>query len=208
MIEFASADPSVVRAVRQRELLNAWLRALGGRHGLPLRGHYQPDRIADELIDMMEFDVHGDGEQARFLITHEGARLTTTYGNEDVEPAKRTNRWLEDAIGPDRYGHVVCLYRACVRHRRPAYSISTVQDADGKDVAYERLLLPFGRDSRVEQIVGSYKTISIEGGFKVANLMGLRPRAVPEIKVRAIIDQDFVRRRVDGETPGDLIEIS
>lgn len=208
MVEFGSADPSVIRAVRQRDLLNAWLRALGGRYGLPLRGDYQPDRIAEELVDMMEFDVGGEGEHMRFLITYEGARLTTTYGNEHVEPAKRTNRWLDDAIGPERYGHVVCLYRACVRHRRPAFSISAVQDADGKDVAYERLLLPFGREGRVEQIVGSYKTISIEGGFKVANLMGLRPRAAPQTLLRAIIDQDFVRRRVDHDASIDLIEIS
>ena len=31
--------------------------------------------------------------------------------------------------------------------------------------------------TRVEQIVGSYKAISIEGGFKVNNLMGLKPAA-------------------------------
>ena len=52
-----------------------------------------------------------------------------------------------------------------------------VQDADGKDVSYERLLLPFGSGDAVEQIVGSYKSISIEGGFKINNLMGLRPKA-------------------------------
>ena len=60
-----------------------------------------------------------------------------------------------------------------------------VQDADGKDVSYERLLLPFGSGDEVEQIVGSYKSISIEGGFKIDNLMGLKPRAVPVIMIRA-----------------------
>jgi hypothetical protein len=67
-----------------------------------------------------------------------------------------------------------------------------VQDADDKDVSYERLLLPFGSGNAVEQIIGSYKSISIEGGFKINNLMGLRPKAVPVILVRAIIDRDFV----------------
>jgi hypothetical protein len=207
MIEFVSADPSVVRSVRQRDLLNAWLHALGGRHGLPARGDYRPDRIADELVDMMEFDVSGEGEQARYLITQEGSRLTATYGSEHIEPAKRTNRWLDDAIGPERYARVVCLYRACLKHRRPAFSISMVQDADGKDVSYERLLLPFGRAGNVEQIVGSYKTISIDGAFKINNLMGLRPKAVPEILVRTIIDRDFVPYRVDSAGSDDLIEI-
>ena len=59
-----------------------------------------------------------------------------------------------------------------------------VQDPDGKDVQYERLLLPFGSADRVEQIVGSYKAISIEGRFKIRNLMGIRPRAEPAIMVQ------------------------
>ena len=36
----------------------------------------------------------------------EGARLTATYGNEHIDPAKRTNRFLDDAIGPERYANV------------------------------------------------------------------------------------------------------
>ena len=82
-----------------------------------------------------------------------------------------------DAIGPDRYARVVPSYIACVTHRRPTYSVSMVQDADGKDVSYERLLLPFGFGERVEQIVGSFKAISVEGGFKVKNLMACNPGA-------------------------------
>ena len=76
-----------------------------------------------------------------------------------------------------------------------------MQDADNKDVSYERLLLPFGRGDTVEQIVGSYKSISIEGGFKINNLMGLRPKAVPVISVRAIIDRDFVPRAAEPARP-------
>jgi len=189
-MEFVSSDPSVVRSIRQRYLLNTWLRAAARHRPLPLLHDFQPDRVADELADMMGFDVVGQGDDARLLITQEGARLTVTYGNEHVDPSKRTNRFLDDAIGPVRYANVITLYRTCLAHKRPAYSISMVQDDDGKDVSYERLLLPFGNGDAVEQIVGSYKSISIEGGFKIDNLMGLRPRAVAVILVRAVIDRD------------------
>jgi len=164
-MQFESANPSVVRSVRQRDLLNAWLRALGRRRVLPALGDYQPERIADELADLMGFDVEGSGDAARFLITQEGSRLAATYGNEHIDPDKRTNRYLDDAIGPLRYARVVPSYRACLARKRPTYSISVVQDADGKDVSYERLLLPFGSADAVQQIIGSYKAISIEGGF-------------------------------------------
>jgi hypothetical protein len=79
-----------------------------------------------------------------------------------------------------------------------------VQDTDNKDVSYERLLLPFGRGDAVEQIVGTYKSISIEGGFKINNLMGLRPKAVPVILVRAIIDRDFVPNQVSSDEVVEL----
>jgi hypothetical protein len=207
-MEFTSANLSVVRSIKQRELLNAWLRAHNRRRAMPAIGDYQPDQIADELAEMMGFDVEGDGDDARLLITQEGSRLAATYGNEHIDPDKRTNRYLDDAIGPALYARVVPCYRACLARKRPIYSISMVQDPDGKDVSYERLLLPFGSAGRVEQIIGSYKAISIEGGFKITNLMGIRPRAVPVIVVRAVIDRDLVRVLAGHRASEDVIELS
>ncbi len=205
-MHFASADPSIVKSIRQRELLNNWLRALRKPRALPLLLDFKPDRInADELADMMGFNVEGDGETARYVITHEGSRLTATYGNDHVDPAKRTNRYLDDAIGPDRYDRVVPSYRACIELKRPTYSISMVRDPDGKDVSYERLLLPFGSGDQVEQIVGSYKAISIDGGFKVNNLMGIRPHSLPVVAINAVIDQDIARRPI--ALADDIVEI-
>lgn len=207
-MQFENANPSVVRSIRQRALLNAWLRARVKSRPLPVLADFRPDRISEELADMMGFDVEGCGDDARFVITQEGATLTKAYGNEHVDPMRRTNRYLDDAIGPERYARVVTLYRACLMRKQPTYSISVVQDADGKDVQYERLLLPFGSAENVEQIVGSYKAISIEGRFEIKNLMGIRPKAVPVIAVRAIIDQDIVRSSTHTRASEDVIELS
>ena len=206
-MEFENADPSVVRSIRQRDLLNTWLRAANKHRPLPLRGDFQPDRVADELVDMMQYEVVGQGDAARFLITHQGARLADTYGNERADPAEHPHRFLDDAIGPERYAHVIELYRACLTHLRPVYSISTVQDADGKDVSYERLLMPFGSNDVVTRIIGSFKSISIEGGLKISNLMGLRPKAEPAILVRAIINRAFVPTPANAHSPGEIIEL-
>jgi hypothetical protein len=207
-MQFESANPSVVRSIKQRELLNAWLRARVKERPLPLLDDYRPERIADELPDMMGFDVEGCGDDARFLITQEGATLTKVYGSEHIDPRERTNRYQHDAIGPERYERVVTLYRTCLARKRPTYSISVVQDPDGKDVQYERLLLPFGRADRVERIVGSYKAISIEGRFQIRNLMGIRPKAVPAIIARAIIDQDIVRSSTHVRASEDIVELT
>jgi hypothetical protein len=205
-MQFESTDPSVVKSIRQRYLLNEWLRAARERP-MPAPGDFQPEQVADELIDMMHYEVVGQGDGARFLITHEGARLATTYGSDHIEPAQRTNRYLDDAIGPERYANVVALYRTCVARQRPTYSISTVQDVDGKDVSYERLLMPLGSNDAVTQIVGSFKSISIEGGFKINNLMGLSPKAEPVILVRAIIDRAFVPTSANAHSTDEIVEL-
>jgi hypothetical protein len=207
-MEFASANPSVVRSITQRVLLNAWLRAARRQQPLPLLADFDPGDISGELPDMMSYDIEGDGEHARFIIKQEGARLTATYGNDHVDPARRTNRYLHDAIGEERYARVLPTYIACLKHRRPAYSVSTVQDADGKDVSYERLLLPFGFGERVEQIVGSFKAISIEGGFKVDNLMGLKASSVPIILVQAVIDVAVAATLAAERPADDVVELN
>ncbi len=191
-MHFSSADPSVVKSITQRVLLNAWLRAVRKPDALPMLGDFHTDGSADERADMMGFDVEGSGDAARFIITQEGARLTTAYGNEHVDPRLRTNRYLDDAIGAERYAGLILSYRACLARKRPTYTVATVADADGKDVSYERLLLPFGRGETVEHIIGSYKAISIEGGFRLHNLMGVKAKAVPVVTVRAVIDRRFV----------------
>jgi hypothetical protein len=206
-MKFSSANPSVIRSVKQRDLFNAWLRALGKQRLLPVLGDYRPDRIADELADMMGYDVEGGGDTARFLITQEGDRLSATYGNRYIDPERRTNRYL-DAMGPTRYARVVPSYRACLRRKRPIYSVSMVQDSDGKDVSYERLLLPFGNGGDVEQIVGSYKAISIEGRFKITNLMGVKAKAIPVSVINAVIDLDFVREPAEQHASDDVVELN
>jgi hypothetical protein len=205
-MEFASADPSVIKSIRKRYLLNEWLRLAGKRPPMPLQRDFQLDRVDEETVDMMGYDVVGEADGARFLITHQGARLATTYGNERVDPAER-RRFLDEAIGPERYANVVDIYRTCLRHKRPVYSISTVDDADGKEVSYERLLMPFGEGEAVQQIIGSFKSISIEGGFKISNLMGLRPKAEPVILVRAIIDRAFVPAQSGQHSSDEIIEL-
>jgi hypothetical protein len=82
-----------------------------------------------------------------------------------------------------------------------------LEDADGKEVSFERLLLPFGSADAVEQIVGSYKAISIEGSFKINNLMAAKPKTPPVSILKAVIDLDFVRTPVVRDISDDIIEI-
>jgi hypothetical protein len=68
-------------------------------------------------------------------------------------------------------------------------------------------LLPFGCAGSVEHIVGSFKTISIDGSFKINNLMGERPMVAPMRLVNAVIDRDVPRRPGGVRASDDVVEV-
>jgi hypothetical protein len=206
-MEFVSADPSVVRSIQQRVLLNAWLRARSQPRGLPAAVDFHPDGLAGELADMMGFDVEGRGETARFFITQEGSRLAAAYGCEHLDPAARLNRYLDVAIDAAVYTRALPCYQTCVIRKCPTYSIAKLKDLDGREVFFERLLLPFGSGDAVEKIVGSYKAISVEGGFNVSSLMGLRADTRPVRQLSAVIDRELARRPAGVRIFDDIVEV-
>jgi len=58
VLDFQSAGPSVVKSIKQRDLLNTWLRLFARARSIPRTPEYQPERIEDELPDMVFYTVY------------------------------------------------------------------------------------------------------------------------------------------------------
>src|SRR5437868_401480 len=56
-LEFQSAEPSVVKSIKQRDLLNTWLRLYARDQSIPRMSEYHPARIEDELPDLVFYTV-------------------------------------------------------------------------------------------------------------------------------------------------------
>ena len=116
-------------------------------------------------------------------------------------------RYLDEYLGPRLAPQVMPIYRQCVTRGLPAYSIAHVDDARGRIVAYERLLLPFSDGEGVTQIIASLKTISEDGSFEISNLMRGND-TLPTQKLLAVIDRELIHRMPGRIPTGDLIEFS
>ena len=184
-MRFESANRSVVRSVRQRELLNVWLRVFRRERSLPLIHQYRPDRLEEEKPDLMYYDVRDDTQPVRFMILHGGQNLVHAFGT-----VKGEGWFLDDLVGPERTRSIVPSYYASIDARRPVYTVLAVSDVGGVPVNYERLVLPFGAGDKVQQLIVSSKTISVEGRFVNKDLM--RPgEQGPVHLVTAVIDHDL-----------------
>jgi hypothetical protein len=199
VLEFESAQPSVVKSIKQRDLLNTWLRLYARDQSLPRMNEYQPARMEDELPDLVFYTVNTSMQPPRLTIESNGTRMSSAYGNTGK------GRHLDDYLGA-RLGPIVMpVYYECIARRLPAYTIANIDDIYGRIVAYERLLLPFSDEGNVTHIIASLKTISEDGGFEIKNLMrGSDQLPVP--KLRTIIDRDLIHRAPGRIPSGDVLE--
>src|SRR5437667_2276324 len=199
-VQFESANPTIVKSIKQRDLPNTWLRLYAREQAIPAIDEYQPARIEEELPDLVYFTVDTAQNPARLLIDSDGTRMASAYGHTGK------GRRLEEYLGARLAPLVMPVYYECIRRRLPAFTIAHIDDIYGRIVAYERLLLPFSdRDGMTTHIIGSLKTISEDGGFEIRNLMrGNETLPVP--KLRSIIDRDLYHRAPGRIPSGDLLE--
>jgi hypothetical protein len=200
-LEFESANPTVVKSIKQRDLLNTWLRLYAREHLLPRVEEYQPERLADELADLVYYTVDTARQPPRLIIQSDGTRMSNAYGH--TGKGKYLDEYLPAILIPV----VMPVYYECVRRGLPVYTVSNVDDIYGRIVAYERMLLPFSEGGKVTHVIASLKTICEDGGFEIKNLMRGND-TLPVARLRTVIDRDLFHRAPGRIPAGDVIEFS
>ena len=198
-MEFQSANPTIVKSIKQRDLLNTWLRLYARQQLMPRIDEYQPSRLADELPDLVYYTVDSTQTPPRLTIQSDGTRISNAYGNTGM------GRYLDEYLGARLVPIVMPVYYEAVQRGLPVYTISNIDDIYGRIVAYERLLLPFSNGGDVTHVIASLKTISEDGGFEIRNLMRGND-TLPTAKLRAVIDRDLFHRAPGRIPAGDVIE--
>ena len=198
-MEFESANPTIVKSIKQRDLLNTWLRLYARAQLLPRIGEYQPERLAEELPDLVFYTVNAAHLPPRLMIQSDGTRMSAAYGHTGK------GRYLDEYLGAKLASVVMPVYHQCLARALPVYTISNIDDMYGRLVAYERLLLPFSDAGNVTHVIASLKTICEDGGFEIKNLMRGND-ALPATKLCTVIDRDLFHRAPGRIPAGDLIE--
>lgn len=201
-LDFQSANSTIVKSIKQRDLLNTWLRLYARDQRMPCLAEYEPSRLEDELPDLVYYTVESAEQPPRLVIDSDGTRMSSAYGNTGK------GRYLDDYLGQRLVPIVMPVYYECIKRALPIYTVANIDDIYGRIVAYERLLLPFSQSAGgVSHILASLKTISEDGGFEIRNLMRGND-ALPTPKLRVVIDRDLFHRAPGRIPAGDVIEFN
>ena len=71
--------PSVVKSIKQRDLLNTRLRLCARTQSLPQLAEFRPERLEDELPDLAFFIVDAAMTPPRLTIESDGTRMSSAY---------------------------------------------------------------------------------------------------------------------------------
>jgi hypothetical protein len=129
-LEFESARPSVVKSIKQRDLLNTWLRLYARTQSMPRMAEYRPERIEDELPDLVFYKVDTSSNPPRLTIQSDGTRMSNAYGHTGK------GKLLDEYLGARLAPIVMPVYYECIARKLPVYTIATIDDIYGRLVAY------------------------------------------------------------------------
>ena len=198
-MQLRSADRSVIKDIRQRGLLTEWSRRhidAGGQ--LPSLDSFRPPFFEEEKGDMLMYGVADASAEPRLIIGYDGQRLSQAYAKVSKGSA------LQDVMGPKRAAVILPVYYACIQRQLPIYSICAATDVKGTQVDFERLLLPFGTNGRVTDLIASLKTISVDGSFEQKQL--LRTDEAPRFSLIAVVDTNLTAQTLR-VLPDDVVAI-
>src|SRR5579872_1860725 len=152
---FKFVSPLMIESPSQRALACHWDELAGGRR-FPAIEELQPAPDMHDPKQLVIWDVEGDGRQQKFRALYQGRNVGEAFNSawagktmDQVVPASLRQLTLEAAHE--------CAASGCL-----VYVIFSTMDLDGHRVDCHRLLLPFGRDDKVEQLLASLQLSSVQ----------------------------------------------
>jgi hypothetical protein len=138
------AGPSVIRSISQRGLLTHWRRASAGRC-IPDFGSFKLTDSDHDRHQLLFWHVVGSGYDRVFRSLFQGNYVVEGLGGNTLLEVTRAS------FGPFQQ-YAFATLSDCADRRVPIYSVIS-SEVSGQPMDCERLLLPFGRDPGVVDVV-------------------------------------------------------
>ncbi len=157
--------PQAIKWVDQHALANHWDRLAAGRpfpEFTELKsepGTYDPNQF-------VVWNVEGQGHQRKFRVLYQGENVAKVFNSD------WTGETMDHVVPMSLRRFTIQATKECVASGCLIYSIVSTIDTNGHRVDCEGLLLPFGRNGSVEQILTSLRLKSIQGRVQHKTILG------------------------------------
>jgi hypothetical protein len=162
-LNFENGTVESIRSISQRGLTAAWAR-LASR-GLPAFDQFHPETRVHDPKQLVAWKVEVAEDQFVFRALYRGPLVDKAFSS------TWTGKTLAEVTPASLRPAIIGASDQCARTGCAIYTILRTYNDAGHPVDLERLLLPFGKNGRVQIIVASLQLISMEGTFERANVV-------------------------------------
>ena len=164
-MDFSLLSINAVKSISQISLLRCWDHAANGRP-FPSLEEFRPDERTHDPKQLVFWRVEQLGpRECRFHALYQGRHIAHAFGE------KWAGQSMDAVVPPFARELAILTSTECVASGCPIYIVVRTADANGRDVELERLLLPFGTNGRIEQLVASLQLVSLQGEFRRENIL-------------------------------------
>lgn len=181
VLQYPTRSPDVVKSVRQRWMLTYWTR-IRGEQPLPAWANLDEAELDSCFDDLSIIDVLPHNGTHIFRIRNHGKNVGAMFADECA------GKLLADTLPDATRAATLETYEYATGARMPVFTTSEVNDAQGRVVLYERLLLPFSENGkRVTRILAFLETVSHEGTFRRRELLVKSGNSPVQYSLKAVL---------------------
>lgn len=196
-MKFETLTVQHVKSISQRCLLWYWSELAGSR-SFPAFSDFQFDSRMIDPKALMVWSIERGSGHRKFRARYQGAQITQAFHTDWV------GKMMDEAVPESVRQYALDTAQECAQSGCANFSILSTVDATGHRVDCERLLLPFGSNAKVEQIVASMQLISLKGNFERRTVLN-DYQMTSKIELAGRIPAGF--RKPDITTPGVVVEL-
>ena len=194
---FKFAAPEVIKSVTQRALASYWGRLAGGR-AFPAFTEFEPDATGHDPKQLVVWNIEGAGRLQKFRALYQGDNVAEVFNS------NWAGKTMEQVVPMSLRRITLDAAKECAASGCLIYAIFSTVDANDQRIDCERLLLPFGRDGKVEQLLGSLQLKGSQGGVRRTKVLA-DFQLQAEVLFSGKIASGFTRAPgIDSATDGQL----
>ena len=164
MMKFSPASIQSIKSISPHALILYWNRLAGGR-SFPSIEEFDPGPRLHDPTQLVKWTIEDAFGQRRFRALYQGTNVAEVFNSSWV------GRTMDEVVPVPLKSMSIDGANECAASGCAIYTVFATLDANGHRVDCERLLLPLGEGSTVQQIVASLQLISIKGEFERKSIL-------------------------------------
>lgn len=162
---FRFASVHAIRSESQRALAQYWDRLAAGRP-FPSFTEFRPELAGHDPKQLVVWNIEGAGRLRKFRALYQGENVTKAFNN------AWAGKTMEQVVPMALRRPALDAAKECANTGCMVYMVLTTWDSQDNRIDCDRLLLPFGSNGKVEQLLGSLQLVSVANAARGNRAVG------------------------------------